>query len=163
MCEYSIVLGISQVRMSHCQVKRSCVSLILPTNDGHPVERITNATEVNHDKTYPNHESRPDAVFRGIRGGVLALPEKLGVPSAARELSLRESQVYEWRAKARLALNQSETERSQAADIACLMRPLACDTLQAPDPVHESLLIPCSARVLSLRIPDGLSNVSWKS
>jgi len=97
------------------------------------------------------------------RVGVLALSEKLGVTGAARELGLRESRLYDWRARGRLALKQSGTERSQTAEIVCLKRPLACDTLQAPDPVNEFQLIPCSAQVLSLRMPNDLSDVSWKS
>ena len=33
----------------------------------------------------------------------LALAEKVGVPTAARQLGLHESQLYSWRSKARLA------------------------------------------------------------
>ncbi len=55
----------------------------------------------------------------------LALSEKIGISAAARELGLHESQLYDWRAKARMARDQSETERSQAAEIARLKRQLA--------------------------------------
>ena len=55
----------------------------------------------------------------------LTLAEKLGVSAAARELGLHESQLYNWRLKARTARNQSETERDQAVEIARLKRQLA--------------------------------------
>ena len=55
----------------------------------------------------------------------LALAEKLGVPAAAKELGLHESQLYGWRVKSRADRDQSETERNQAAEIARLKRQVA--------------------------------------
>jgi len=55
----------------------------------------------------------------------LALAEKIGVPKAAKELGLHESQLYGWRAKARTQQDQSELEQSQATEIARLKRKLA--------------------------------------
>ena len=55
----------------------------------------------------------------------LALADKLGVPAAAKELGLHESQLYGWRTKARAERSQGETERALAAENARLKRRLA--------------------------------------
>ena len=55
----------------------------------------------------------------------LALAERLGVPTAAKELGLHESQLYGWRVKYRDERDQSETERNQATEIARLKRKVA--------------------------------------
>jgi transposase len=55
----------------------------------------------------------------------LALTEKLGVPAAAKELGLHESQLYGWRVKSRAERDRSETERNQATEIARLKRKVA--------------------------------------
>jgi transposase len=55
----------------------------------------------------------------------LALAEKLGVPGAAKELGLHESQLYGWRLKFRAEQNQSEAQRQLAAENARLKRQLA--------------------------------------
>ena len=55
----------------------------------------------------------------------LALAERLGVPAAAKELGLHESQLYGWRVKARADRDQSETERNQAVEIVRLKRKVA--------------------------------------
>jgi len=55
----------------------------------------------------------------------VTLAEKVGVPAAAKELGLHESQLYGWRMKARAQRSQSDTERAQAAEIARLKRQLA--------------------------------------
>ena len=55
----------------------------------------------------------------------LALAEKIGIPKAAKELGLHDSQLYGWRSKARLKRDQSDLEQSQAAEIARLKRQLA--------------------------------------
>ena len=60
-----------------------------------------------------------------FRDEALALAERLGVPAAAKELGLHESQLYGWRVKARADRDQSETERNQAAEIARLKRKVA--------------------------------------
>ena len=54
-----------------------------------------------------------------------ALAERLGVPAAAKELGLHESQLYGWRIKSRAERDQSEAERNQAAEIARLKRKVA--------------------------------------
>ncbi len=53
------------------------------------------------------------------------MAEKTGVPTAAQELGLHESQLYGWRAKARAQQSQSDTEQKQAVEIARLKRQLA--------------------------------------
>jgi transposase len=55
----------------------------------------------------------------------LALAERLGVPGAAKELGLHESQLYGWRVKARAERNQSEAQRQLAVENARLKRQLA--------------------------------------
>ena len=55
----------------------------------------------------------------------LQLAEKVGVAEAARQLGHPESQLYNWRAKARAAQSRSEREQTQAAEIARLKRQLA--------------------------------------
>jgi transposase len=62
---------------------------------------------------------------REFKAEALALAERVGVSAAARDLGLHESQLYGWRLKVRAERNQSETERSQAAEIARLKRQLA--------------------------------------
>ena len=54
-----------------------------------------------------------------------ALAERLGVPAAAKEPGLHESQLYGWRVKSRAEREQGETERNQAAEIARLKRKVA--------------------------------------
>ena len=60
-----------------------------------------------------------------FKDDALRLAETLGVPAAAKELELHESQLYGWRVKARAEQNQSEAERNQAAEIARLKRKVA--------------------------------------
>ena len=60
-----------------------------------------------------------------FRKEALALAEKIGVPKAAKELGLHESQLYGWRSKARAKRDQSELEQSLAAENARLKRQLA--------------------------------------
>ena len=59
-----------------------------------------------------------------FRAEALALAEKIGIPKAARELGLHDSQLYGWRSKARATRDQSDLEQSQAAEIARLKRQL---------------------------------------
>ena len=42
---------------------RFMCSLILPTNDGHPVKRVNYATEVTHDQADRIQENHPEAVL----------------------------------------------------------------------------------------------------
>ena len=60
-----------------------------------------------------------------FRAEALALAEKVGVPTAAKELGLHESQLYGWRSKARAQADRSQVEQDQAAEIARLKRKLA--------------------------------------
>ncbi len=55
----------------------------------------------------------------------LALAEKVGVPTAARQLGLHESQVYSWRSKARLSQERSAVEERLLVENARLKRQLA--------------------------------------
>ena len=59
-----------------------------------------------------------------FRAEALALAEKIGVPKAAKELGLHESQLYGWRTKARAEQDRSDLERQQAVEIARLKRQL---------------------------------------
>ena len=55
----------------------------------------------------------------------LALAEKLGVAAAARQLGLHESQLYNWRSKARLSQDKSAVEEQLLVENARLKRQLA--------------------------------------
>ena len=55
----------------------------------------------------------------------LALAEKVGVPTAARQLGLHESQLYNWRSKARLSQDKSAVEERLLVENARLKRQLA--------------------------------------
>ena len=55
----------------------------------------------------------------------LALAEKLGVAAAARQLGLHESQLYNWRSKARLSQDKSAVEERLLKENARLKRQLA--------------------------------------
>lgn len=60
-----------------------------------------------------------------FRNEALKLAERIGVAAAARELSLYESQLYNWRSKQQSQATCSERESEQAAEIARLKRQLA--------------------------------------
>ena len=60
-----------------------------------------------------------------FRNEALKLAERIGVAAAARELSLYESQLYNWRSKQQQQATSSERESEQAAEIARLKRQLA--------------------------------------
>ena len=55
----------------------------------------------------------------------LALAEKLGVAAAARQLGLHESQLYNWRSKARLSQDKCAVEERLLVENARLKRQLA--------------------------------------
>lgn len=55
----------------------------------------------------------------------LALAEKVGVSTAAKQLGLHESQLYSWRSKARLAQDRSAVEERLLVENARLKRQLA--------------------------------------
>ena len=60
-----------------------------------------------------------------FRKEALSLAEKIGIPMAAKELGLHDSQLYGWRSKARAKQDQSDLEQSLAAENARLKRKLA--------------------------------------
>ncbi|BBI92410.1 transposase IS3 family [Serratia symbiotica] len=60
-----------------------------------------------------------------FRNKALKLAERIGVAAAARELSLYESQLYNWRSKQQSQATSSERESEQAAEITHLKRQLA--------------------------------------
>ncbi|EJA4154690.1 IS3 family transposase [Salmonella enterica] len=60
-----------------------------------------------------------------FRQEALKLAERIGVAAAARELSLYESQLYNWRSKPQNQLSSSEREQEMSAEIARLKRQLA--------------------------------------
>jgi len=60
-----------------------------------------------------------------FRQEAIKLAEHIGVAAAARELSLYESQLYNWRSKQKNQATSSERESEQAAEIARLKRQLA--------------------------------------
>ena len=55
----------------------------------------------------------------------LALAEKVGVPAAAKQLGLHESQLYSWRSKARLSQDRSAVEERLLVENTRLKRQLA--------------------------------------
>ncbi len=60
-----------------------------------------------------------------FRDEALKLAERIGVAAAARELSLYESQLYNWRSKQQQQMTSSERENELAAENARLKRQLA--------------------------------------
>ncbi|TXO49045.1 transposase, partial [Escherichia coli] len=53
-----------------------------------------------------------------FRSEALKLAERIGVTAAARELSLYESQLYNWRSKQQNQQTSSERDRSEALKLA---------------------------------------------
>ncbi|WP_252363512.1 transposase, partial [Escherichia coli] len=60
-----------------------------------------------------------------FRSEALKLAERIGVTAAARELSLYESQLYNWRSKQQNQQTSSERELEMSTEIARLKRQLA--------------------------------------
>ncbi|HAV1831828.1 TPA: transposase [Enterobacter hormaechei subsp. steigerwaltii] len=60
-----------------------------------------------------------------FRQEALKLAERIGVAAAARELSLYESPLYNWRSKQHNQLSSSEREKEMSAEIVRLKRQLA--------------------------------------
>lgn len=60
-----------------------------------------------------------------FRHEFLKLAERIGVAAATRELSLYESQLYNWRSKQQNQLSSFEREQEMFAEIARLKRQLA--------------------------------------
>ena len=55
----------------------------------------------------------------------IALSEQMGVPEAANELGLKDSQLYSWRRARKLQQETSQADRDKDAEIARLKRKLA--------------------------------------
>jgi transposase len=60
-----------------------------------------------------------------FKAEALSLAETVGVRAAARPLNLHESQIYDWRAKARVSKTNAQLGQAQAVEIARLKRQLA--------------------------------------
>ncbi len=60
-----------------------------------------------------------------FRSEALKIAERIGVAAATRELSLYESQLYNWRSKQQHQQTSSERELEMSTEIARLKRPLA--------------------------------------
>lgn len=60
-----------------------------------------------------------------FKNEALALAERVGVPTAAKQLALNENQLYNWRSKTRQVQAQSEAEQQLAVENARLKRQLA--------------------------------------
>lgn len=60
-----------------------------------------------------------------FKAEALALAEKVGVAGAEKQLGLHETQLYNWRGKARLLQTQSEAEQQLATENVHLKRQLA--------------------------------------
>ncbi|SPW32419.1 Transposase [Edwardsiella tarda] len=67
-----------------------------------------------------------------FRHEALKLAERIGVAAAARELSLYESQLYNWRTKQQQQLSSSDRENELAAENARLKRQLRRETRSWP-------------------------------
>lgn len=69
-------------------------------------------------KTYTRHSVE-------YKTEALKLAERIGVPEAARQLGLHESQLYQWRNQQQHQQSVSQREQEQATEIARLRRELA--------------------------------------
>ncbi|EZC47511.1 transposase [Escherichia coli O121:H19 str. K5269] len=67
----------------------------------------------------------PELILPEFRSEALKLAERIGVTAAARELSLYESQLYNWRSKQQNQQTSSERELEMSTEIARLKRQLA--------------------------------------
>ncbi|HCI6877959.1 TPA: IS3 family transposase, partial [Klebsiella quasipneumoniae subsp. similipneumoniae] len=76
-----------------------------------------------------------------FRNEALRLAERIGVAAAARELSLYESQLYNWRSKQQQQMTSSERENELAAENARLKRQLA-------EQAEELAIIPKGSDIL---------------
>lgn len=79
-------------------------------------------------KTTKNNTTKRRRYSEEYRTEALALSERIGVPAAAKELGLHESQLYGWRSKVRLNQSRSDLENQQATEIARLKRQVAEQT-----------------------------------
>ncbi len=104
----------------------SVAEVILFNNIGYAARRVSSQSEVTHmiksvstsKKTRKQHSPE-------FRSEVLKLAERIGVAAAARELSLYESLLYNWRSKQQRQQTSSESELEMSTEIARLKRQLA--------------------------------------
>ena len=78
-----------------------------------------------HDKICINQQKVRKQHSPEFRSEALKLAERIGVAAAARELSLYESQLYNWRSKQQNQQTSSERELEMSTEIARLKRQLA--------------------------------------
>ena len=76
----------------------------------------------NNTESKKNHRKKHSPEFRQE---ALALANKIGVTKAAKELGLHNSQLYDWRSKARLQENQNDADQNLAVENARLKRLVA--------------------------------------
>lgn len=76
-------------------------------------------------KTTPTSKTSRKEYTPEFRNEVLKLVARIGVDAVARELSLYESQLYNWRSKQQQQLTSSDRENALAAENARLKRQLA--------------------------------------
>ena len=100
------------------EVRRRTVSNQYLHNTGRPY--MTHMTKTVSTSKKPRKQHSPE-----FRSEALKLAERIGVAAAARELSLYESQLYNWRSKQQQQLSSSERENELAAENARLKRQLA--------------------------------------
>lgn len=77
-----------------------------------------------HDKACIDYQKPRKQHTPEFRNEALKLAECIGVAAAARELSLYESQPYNWRSKQQNQHSSSEREKEMSAEIARLKRQL---------------------------------------
>lgn len=98
--------------------------MILPVLEGHSVKRVYSLTEVLDDKE-SNIKQDQAASFSTVQDRITVLAEKIGVPAAAKQLGLHESQLYSWRSKAHISQERSAVEERLLVKNARLKRQLA--------------------------------------
>lgn len=95
--------------------------------------------EVNHDKKKKRIVHYPE-----FKADTLKLAERVGVATAARQLSLHESQIYAWRKTVKKGTTTSQREQELAAEVAKLKRQLAeqaeeLDIVKRPPPTSRKI------------------------
>ncbi|NLZ16609.1 MAG: transposase, partial [Desulfobulbaceae bacterium] len=96
----------------------------MPIIEGQSVKRVHSLTEVFDDNENKIKQDQK-RYSQQYKTESLALAEKIGVPTAARQLELHESQLYSWRSKARLAQDRSAVEERLLVENARLKRQVA--------------------------------------
>lgn len=101
--------------------------LILPSNSGHAAKRVNSPSEMTHmTKSVSTSKKARKQNSPEFRSEALKLAERIGVAAAARELSLYESQLYNWGAvNSNISRRSSERELEMSTEIVGLKRQLA--------------------------------------